>query len=194
MLEPLSGWQPPSSVELLHRPPLRRSFQAAETSRRTGRKVARSPVSSARPSPRHRRRAGRHRRAKRATSGWSRPPAHSRQDRRAGGDASGPNRRQSLLAETKADGHRLALRALAGIHRPERHQDRCRRQGQRRIVQRRAGRPPPEFPQDHFGLIAPRREFIDLYGGRRRQPASLDNADTLQPFEPQRQDIGANAE
>src|SRR5205823_3079216 len=39
----------------------------------------------------------------------------------------------------------------------------------------------------------PGGEFIDLCRGWRRQHTSLRDADALQPFEPHRQDIGADA-
>ena len=51
----------------------------------------------------------------------------------------------------------------------------------------------PELLQDDLGLIAPRRQLIDLDGGRRRQLPPLDDADALQTFEPLRQDVRADA-
>ena len=114
--------------------------------------------------------------------------------RAAGANAAGTEiDHKSLIPESEADRRRFAFRPLAGIHRPERHHDRRSRQGQRRIMQRRAGCPAPQFLQYDFGFIAPGGQLIDLDGCRRRQLSPLDDADALQTFQPPRENIRADA-
>lgn len=99
---------------------------------------------------------------------------------------------ERLLADAQAHRGIDRLRPLRVEHGAERQQERRRAEREARVMQRRTRRPAPQRLEDRLGLVAPRRELVDLHVRRRGHLPAHEDACRLEPFEALREDVRAD--